>query len=170
MSVRRSKRIVSARTVVRERLACNRNQPGGYRLTWSDRMKAVSGVLSCLCLSTALAAPTRCTVRGIGRELEGNQERGEPAGEKIKMTGDHALKFPYAGYGNPEGEFLAKDETAAIWTANEADFNHAWHRNLTSSGLAFTAVAYTSLGCCQHAALQITSNRRESTNRMETRR
>ena len=63
-------------------------------------------------------------------ELEGNQERGEPAGEKIKINGDYALKFPYAGFGNPEGEFRAKDETAAIWTANEADFNHAWHRDL----------------------------------------
>ena len=63
-------------------------------------------------------------------ELEGNEERGEPAGEKIKMTGSHALRFPYAGYSNPEGEFQAKDETAAIWTANEADFNHAWHRDL----------------------------------------
>jgi uncharacterized protein (TIGR02145 family) len=63
-------------------------------------------------------------------ELAGAQERGEPAGEKIKITGDYELIFPYAGYRNPEGEFSAKDETAAIWTANEADFNHAWHRDL----------------------------------------
>ena len=63
-------------------------------------------------------------------ELQGREERGEPAGEMIKITGDHPLKFPYAGYGNPDGEFEAKDETAAIWTANEADFNHAWHRDL----------------------------------------
>jgi uncharacterized protein (TIGR02145 family) len=63
-------------------------------------------------------------------ELEGNQERGEPAGEKIKLSGDYALKFPYAGYGDAEGNFMGKGETAAIWTANEADFNHAWHRDL----------------------------------------
>lgn len=63
-------------------------------------------------------------------ELGSTQERGEPAGEKIKLTGDFVLKFPFAGYSNPEGEFTAKDETAAIWTANEADFNHAWHRDL----------------------------------------
>jgi len=52
------------------------------------------------------------------------------AGEKIKITGDYELILPYAGYRNPEGEFIAKDETAAIWTANEADCNHAWHRDL----------------------------------------
>jgi uncharacterized protein (TIGR02145 family) len=63
-------------------------------------------------------------------ELESNRERGEPAGEKIKITSDFALRFSYAGYGNPEGAFKAKDETAAIWTASEADFNHAWHRDL----------------------------------------
>lgn len=63
-------------------------------------------------------------------ELEGNRERGEPAGEQIKVTGNHALKFPYAGYRNPEGEFRRKDESTAIWTANESDFNHAWHRDL----------------------------------------
>ena len=63
-------------------------------------------------------------------KLEGNQERGEPAGEKIKMTGSHAIRFPYAGCSNPEGEFRRKDESAAIWTANEADFNHEWHRDL----------------------------------------
>ena len=63
-------------------------------------------------------------------ELEGNQERGEPAGERIKISGDYELTFPYAGYGDPESDFVGKDETAAIWTANEADFNHAWHRDL----------------------------------------
>ena len=63
-------------------------------------------------------------------ELEGNRERGEPAGEQIKMGGSHAIKFPYAGYSNPEGEFRRKDESAAIWTASEADFNHAWHRDI----------------------------------------
>ncbi len=47
-----------------------------------------------------------------------------------KVTGNHALKFPYAGYRNPEGEFRRKDENTAIWTANETDFNHAWHRDL----------------------------------------
>lgn len=63
-------------------------------------------------------------------ELAANRERGEPAGERIKLSGGHALKFPYAGYSMPEGEFRGKDETAAIWTASEADFNHAWHRDL----------------------------------------
>lgn len=63
-------------------------------------------------------------------ELEGNQERGEPVGEKIKITSEYELKFPYAGYSDPQGVFKGKDETAAIWTANEADFNHAWHRDL----------------------------------------
>lgn len=61
-------------------------------------------------------------------ELEGNQERGGPAGEKIKISGDQALRFPYAGYGNLEDKFDAKDKTAAIWTANETDCNHATSR------------------------------------------
>ena len=63
-------------------------------------------------------------------ELEANRERGEPAGEQLKQSGNHALNFPYAGYRNPEGEFTHKGDRTAIWTATEADYNHAWHRDL----------------------------------------
>lgn len=63
-------------------------------------------------------------------ELQANNERGEPAGEKLKSSSDSKLKFPYAGYGDPDGNFTGKGETAAIWTATEADFNHAWHRDV----------------------------------------
>lgn len=63
-------------------------------------------------------------------ELAANQERGEPAGEKLKIGSGHALTFPYAGYSDPEGNFRRKGEAAAVWTATEADFNHAWHRDL----------------------------------------
>lgn len=63
-------------------------------------------------------------------ELQSTMERGEPAGEKIKFTSDYRLTFPYGGWRDPEGEFEDKDESAAIWTATEADFNHAWHRDL----------------------------------------
>jgi uncharacterized protein (TIGR02145 family) len=66
-------------------------------------------------------------------ELEANRERGEPAGEQLKVSGDHALRFPYAGYADPEHDFQRKGEATAIWTANEADFNHAWHRDLDVS-------------------------------------
>ncbi len=65
-------------------------------------------------------------------ELASNRERGEPAGEQIKAGGSRALQFPFAGYGDADGEFEGKDETAAIWTATEADYNHAWHRDLAA--------------------------------------
>jgi uncharacterized protein (TIGR02145 family) len=63
-------------------------------------------------------------------ELHGNRERGEPAGEQIKAGGGHALTFPLAGYSDPELNFRNLDVATAIWTANESDFNHAWHRDL----------------------------------------
>jgi uncharacterized protein (TIGR02145 family) len=63
-------------------------------------------------------------------EIEGNGERGEPAGDTIKRSGDSPLRFPFAGYGDPEGNFRKMDEATALWTANEADYNHAWHRDL----------------------------------------
>lgn len=65
-------------------------------------------------------------------ELAGENERGDlaSAGNKIKSSGSRQLKFPFAGYADPDRKFLARGETAAIWTASEADFNHAWHRDL----------------------------------------
>lgn len=63
-------------------------------------------------------------------ELAANQERGEPVGDRLKGGSGHALTFPLAGYSDPDGNFERKDEAAAIWTATEADFNHAWHRDL----------------------------------------
>lgn len=63
-------------------------------------------------------------------ELQGTRERGEPPGEKLKAGSEFDLTFPYAGYSDPEGSFEHKDQTAAIWTATEADFGHAWHRDL----------------------------------------
>ena len=63
-------------------------------------------------------------------ELQANAERGEPAGEQLKAGSNFKLQFPYAGYSDPDGNFTGKDETAAIWTATEADYHHAWHRDL----------------------------------------
>ena len=63
-------------------------------------------------------------------ELHANGERGEPAGEKLKAGSKFVLTFPYAGYSDPDGSFRRKGEATAIWTATEADFNHAWHRDL----------------------------------------
>lgn len=63
-------------------------------------------------------------------ELQGTRERGEPAGDILKASSEFELTFPYSGYSDPDGVFKGKGETAAIWTASEADFNHAWHRDL----------------------------------------
>lgn len=69
-------------------------------------------------------------------EIERTKGRGEGIGERLKVGGDSGLDIPFAGWRRPDGSYAAgngNDLAAALWVADEAGPEIAWHRDLSSA-------------------------------------
>lgn len=66
-------------------------------------------------------------------ELQGSNARGTDEGAKMEVGGGSGLELKYSGYRAPDGEYRRFNEAAALWTATEADYYHAWHRDIRGS-------------------------------------
>ena len=63
-------------------------------------------------------------------ELGYRGNRGTDEGGKMKPGGQSGLDIIYAGWRRKNGTYRARGENAALWTASESDFAHAWHRDI----------------------------------------
>ncbi len=63
-------------------------------------------------------------------ELAFRGNRGVDEGGKMKAGGSSGFNLLFAGYRRKNGTYNALEKNAAIWTATEADFSHAWHRDI----------------------------------------
>ena len=89
--------------------------PDGWHLATEDEWQA---------LEMAIGLPFE--------ELEYRSDRGTTEGGQLKQGGDLGFGIQFAccrGY-EENGGFRRQGAAAAIWTATEADLNHAWHRHL----------------------------------------
>jgi uncharacterized protein (TIGR02145 family) len=69
-------------------------------------------------------------------EIERTKGRGEGIGDRLKVGGDSGLEIPFAGWRRPDGSYTAgngSDLAAALWVADEAGPEIAWHRDLSSA-------------------------------------
>jgi uncharacterized protein (TIGR02145 family) len=63
-------------------------------------------------------------------EIGGRRNRGTGEGARLKKGGDTGFDTQYAGWRQEHGDYESLGEAAALWTANEADLDHAWHRDI----------------------------------------
>ena len=63
-------------------------------------------------------------------ELAYRGNRGTNEGGKMKKGGQSGLDILFAGWRRKNGTYKARGENAALWTATESDFAHAWHRDI----------------------------------------
>jgi uncharacterized protein (TIGR02145 family) len=69
-------------------------------------------------------------------EIERTRGRGEGVGDRLKVGGDSGLGIPLAGWRRPDGTYAegnGTDRAAALWVADEAGGETAWHRDLSSA-------------------------------------
>jgi uncharacterized protein (TIGR02145 family) len=69
------------------------------------------------------------------KELQYRADRGSQEGGRLKRDGDLGFGVQFAGWRGYEkgGQFRHQEEATALWTATEADLNHAWHRHVDTN-------------------------------------
>ena len=69
-------------------------------------------------------------------ELAATRGRGAGVGDRLKRGGDSGLDVVFGGWRRPDGTFTVgngHDEAAALWVADVAGPETAWHRDLSSA-------------------------------------
>lgn len=64
------------------------------------------------------------------KEIAYRGNRGKDEGGKMKAGGSSGMEILYGGWRRKNGEYRALEANSAFWTSTEADFAHAWHRDV----------------------------------------